>query len=119
MPMVAVQGCTILDTTHQGTCTIISGLSTGTKIDGQAVCLDGLQVMVAGGTIPGAQTAPVVVTINAMQIVGTKIDGKAPLAVGEVSSGTEMGSYVVGNSTVSAPIILQIADAGQVAVQAT
>lgn len=119
MPLIAVDGCTIQDTVHQGQCQVVSGMSMMTKVDGKAVCLDGLQVMVSGGTVPGAQTAPVMVVINAKMIAMTKFEGKAPLAVGDMSGGTEMGQYQVGNSVVSAPIMLTIADAGQTDVQAT
>lgn len=119
MPLVAVDGCMLQDMVGQGQCQIVSGLSVGTKIDGKAVCLDGLQVMVSGGTVPGAQVAPVMVKLNALNIIGTKFEGKAPLALGDMSGGTEMGQYQVGNAVVSAPIIVRIMDAGQVAVQAT
>lgn len=119
MPLVAVESCQIVDAAHQGTCQIISGLSENEKIGGKKICLDGLKVLVSGGSVPGPQTAPVTVTINANIISGVKFGGKLPLAINEVSSGAEMGSYVVGPSTVSAPIVLQIVDAGQAEVQAT
>lgn len=119
MPLVAIDGCTLQDTVGQGQCTVVSGMSMFTKIDGKAVCLDGLQVMVSGGTVPGPQVAPVMVKLNALSIVGTKFEGKAPLAMGDMSGGTEMGQYQVGNSVVSAPIVVMIADAGQTDVQAT
>lgn len=119
MPLIAIDGCTIQDTVHQGQCQIVSGLSVGTKVDGKAVCLDGLKVMVSDGTVPGKQVAPVMVTINAKMIAMTKFEGKAPLAVGDMSGGTEQGQYQVGNSVVAAPIMLTIADAGQTDVQAT
>lgn len=119
MPLIAVDGCTITDTAHQGTCSIVSGLSVATKVDGKAVCLDGLKVMVSNGTVPGAQVAPVTVTINAKLIHGVKFEGKAPLAVGEVSGGSETAEYQVGNSTVSAPVVLTITNAGQSDVQGT
>lgn len=113
MALIAVENCTIEDTIHKGTCMIQSGLSEKTKIDGKKICLDGLKVIVSGGTVPGPQVAPVTVTINAAQIAGVKFDGKLPLAEGDVSSGTETGSYQVGDSTVSAPIVLRITNAGQ------
>lgn len=119
MPLIAVQDCTITDTIHQGQCQILSGLSAGTKIDNKFICLDGLKVLVSGGTIPGPQIAPITVTINAMQIIGTKIEGKLPLAMGEVSSGSETGSYQVGNVTQTLPIILTITNAGQSGVNAS
>lgn len=119
MPFIAVDGCTIQDTAHQGQCTIKSGLSTKTKVNGKAVCLDGLEVIVAGGTVPGAQVAPVTVTINAKMIANTKFDGKVPLAVGDMSDGSATGKYQVGNSVTEAPILLVIADAGNTLVQAT
>lgn len=119
MPLVAVDGCTIQDAVHQGQCTILSGLSTNTKIDGKAICLDGLKVQVAGGSVPGTQLEPITVTINAMQIVGTKFDGKAPLAIGEVSSGQETANYQVGQTVQNLPVVLTIVDAGQTDVQAT
>lgn len=118
MPLIAVDGCTITDAA-QGECTIVGGLSSLTKVDGKAVCLDGLKVMVSGGKVPGAQSAPVTVTINAKVIHGVKYDGKVPLAAGDVSSGTETADYVVGNNTVSAPVVLTITNAGQSHVQGT
>ncbi len=118
MPMVAVEGCKIEDTVHKGTCTIQSGLSVNTKIDGKKICLDGLKVLVSGGTVPGPQVAPITVTINANLIKGAKFDGTLPLAVGEVSSGSEMADYTVGQSTVTSPVVLTITDAGQSDVEA-
>lgn len=117
MPLVAVDGCTITDAAHQGTCTILSGLSTATKIDGKAVCLDGLKVQVAGGSVPGAQIEPVTVTLNARMIQGVKFEGKAPLALGEVSGGSETADYQVGQTVVNMPVVLTITDAGQSDVQ--
>lgn len=119
MPFVALENCQIQDTIHQGTCTIQSGLSEFTKIDGKKVCLDGLKVLVSGGTVPGPQVAPVVVTINAALIAGVKIDGKLPLAAGEVSSGSETAQYTVGQSVVTAPVVLTISNAGQNDIQMT
>ena len=119
MPFVALENCQIQDTIHQGTCTIQSGLSEFTKIDGKKVCLDGLKVLVSGGTVPGPQVAPVVVTINAAMITGTKVDDKVPLAVGDVSSGTETAQYTVGQSVVTAPVVLTIINAGQNDIQMT
>lgn len=119
MPLVAVESCQFVDTTHGGQCEIVDGLSTNEKIDGKKICLDGLKVLVSGGTIPGPQVEPVTVTINANIISGVKYGGKLPLAINEVSSGDEMGTYTVGQSTVSAPIVLQIVDAGQTDVQVT
>ena len=70
MPLIAVDGCTLQDTVGNGQCTIVSGLSQFTKVCDKAVCLDGLQVMVAGGILSGAtQTAPVMVKLNALNIV--------------------------------------------------
>lgn len=117
MAFVALENCTIVDTLHQGTCTIQSGLSENTKCDEQKVCLDGLKVVVSGGTVPGAQVDPVVVTINAAIIGGTKIEGKLPLAAGEVSSGEETAQYVVGEEVVTLPVVLTISDAGQNDIQ--
>lgn len=116
--LIAVEGCTITDLNHGGTCVIKSGLSPYTKINGSKVCLDGLVVTVAGGTIPGNQIDPVDVTLNAQIIQYSKIDGKLPLAKGEQSSGQEMGKYQVGDNVVTAPIIVQITDAGQLYVKA-
>lgn len=113
MPLVAIDGCTIEDTAHKGTCTIQSGLSEHTTIDGKKICLDGLKVVVSGGTVPGPQVAPVTVTISANLIKGAKFDGKLPLAVGEVSSGEETADYTVGQSTKTESVVLTITDAGQ------
>lgn len=118
MPFVALENCQIQDTLHQGTCQIQSGLSV-TKVDGKKVCLDGLKVLVSGGTVPGPQVEPVVVTINAALISGVKIDEKLPLAGGEVSSGSETAQYTVGQSVVTAPVVLTISNAGQNDVQMT
>ena len=115
--LIAVDGCTIVDSIHQGQCQIKSGLSANVTIAGKAVLLDGVVITVSGGTVPGPQQAPVDVTLNAQQIQNLKIEGKCPIGMGEQSSGTETGSYQVGQSTVSAPIILMIADAGQTAVK--
>lgn len=117
MPLVALENCTIDDTVHKGTCKIQSGLSPFTAMDGKKVCLDGLKVLVSGGTVPGPQVAPVVVTINAAMITGTKVDDKVPLAVGDVSSGTETAQYQVGQSVVTAPVELTISNAGQTDLQ--
>lgn len=119
MPFVALENCQIQDTVHQGTCEIQSGLSPFTTMDGKKVCLDGLKVLVSGGTVPGPQVAPVVVTINAAMITGTKVDDKLPLAGGEVSSGSETAQYTVGQSVVTAPVVLTISDAGQNDIQMT
>jgi hypothetical protein len=119
MPFVALENCQIQDTLHQGTCVIQSGLSDFSKIDNKKVCLDGLKVLVSGGTVPGPQVAPVVVTINAALIPGVKIDGKSPLAAGEVSSGSETAQYTVGQSVVTAPVVLTIINAGQNDIQMT
>ena len=73
----------------------------------------------SGGTVPGPQVAPVVVTINAAMITGTKVDDKAPLAVGDVSSGSETAQYQEGQSVVTAPVVLTISNAGQNDVQMT
>lgn len=117
MPFVALENCQIQDTIHQGQCTIQSGLSPFSTMDGKKVCLDGLKVLVSGGTVPGPQVAPVVVTINAAMITGTKVDDKVPLAVGDVSSGTETAQYQVGQSVVTAPVVLTISNAGQTDIQ--
>lgn len=119
MPFVALENCQIQDTIHQGTCTIQSGLSPFSTMDGKKVCLDGLKVLVSGGTVPGPQVAPVVVTINAAMITGTKVDDKVPLAVGDVSSGTETAQYQVGQTVVTAPVVLTISNAGQNDIQMT
>lgn len=118
MAFVALENCTITDTIHQGICTIKSGLSEHTGIDGKKICLDGLEVIVSGGTVPGPQVAPVTVTINAAVIKNTKFENKIPLAIGDVSSGEETGEYTQGLSKVTAPIVLCITDAGQGDVQA-
>lgn len=120
MPLIAVDGCTIQDVVGNGTITVIpAGMSKFTKVCDKAVCLDGLQVMVAGGSIPPlTQSAPATITINAMNIVGTKFEGKAPLAVNDMGMGT--ATYQAPNgATSSVPITVQIMDAGQTAVQAT
>lgn len=117
MPLVALENCKIDDTVHMGTCTIQSGLSPFTTMDGKKVCLDGLKVLVSGGTVPGPQVAPVVVTINAAMITGTKVDDKVPLAVGDVSSGTETAQYQVEQTVVTAPVVLTISNAGQTDIQ--
>lgn len=119
MPLIAVNGCTLQDAMHQGQCTIKAGLAKNSKIDGNPICLDELEVIVAGGTIPGAQVAPVTVKIKAAAIVGTKFEGKAPVAVGDMNTGGETGKYQVGNSVQEQPIVITVADAGQTAVQAT
>ena len=119
MPFVALEDCQIQDTIHKGKCTIKSGLSVNTKVDGKKVCLDGLKVLVSGGTVPGPQVEPVEVTIDAALIDGVKIDGKLPLAAGEVSSGSETAQYTVGQSVVTAPVVLTISNAGQNDVQMT
>lgn len=113
MALIAVENCTIEDTVHKGTCMIQSGLSEKTKIDGKKICLDGLKVVVSGGTVPGPQVDPVTVTINAAKIAGVKFDGKLPLAVGDVSSGTETADYTVGQSTKTESVVLTITKAGQ------
>ena len=119
MPFVALENCQIQDTLHKGTCQIQSGLSVNTKVDGKKVCLDGLKVLVSGGTVPGPQVEPVVVTINAAIISGVKIENKLPLAGGEVSSGDETAEYTVGQEVVTAPVVLTISKAGQNDVQMT
>ena len=116
--LIAIEGCTITDINHGGQCTIKSGLSEYDKVCDGKVCLDGLVVTVSGGTIPGAQVSPVDVTINAQIIQNTAVEGKCPLAINEVSSGSETGQYQVGDDTVTQPIVLQITDAGQQFVKA-
>ena len=115
--LIVVNGCTITDTTHQGTCTIKSGLSQKVKVTDKEVLLDGVVITVAGGTVPGAQIAPVDVTLNAQIIQKLKFEGKCPIALNEVSSGTETGKYQVGDTVQTLPIILQITDAGQTKVK--
>ncbi len=117
MPLVALENCKIDDTVHKGTCEIQGGLSPLTTMDDKKVCLDGLEVLVSGGTVPGPQVEPVVVTINAAMITGTKVDDKVPLAVGDVSSGTETAKYQVGQTVVTAPVVLTISNAGQTDIQ--
>ena len=75
-------------------------------------------MLVSGGTVPGPQVAPITVTLNANLIKGAKFDGMLPLAVGEVSSGSETADYTVGQSTVTSPVVLTITDAGQSDVEA-
>lgn len=116
--LIAVEGCTFTDTVHGGQCVIKSGLSPYSTVNGSKVCLDGLVVTVAGGTVPGTQIDPVDVTLNAQIIQGSKIDGKLPLALNEISSGQETGKYQVGDDVVTAPIIIQITDAGQLYTKA-
>lgn len=118
MPAVAVESCTIVDTTHGGKCEIVDGLSETEKIGGKKICLDGLTVRVSGGTSPGPQVGFVDVVIDAQTIKNVKFGDKLPLAVGETSSGKEQGSYVVV-VPVSMPVVLQIVDAGQMEVTAT
>lgn len=121
---IAVETCQFQDTAHGGVCTIKSGLSQYTTINGKKVCLQGLVVTVVGGTIPGPQVDPVDITfdlppmIAPLQIKGTKIEGKIPLALGEVSSGLETGKYTVGQSVQTLPITLTLVDAGQQFVKA-
>lgn len=120
MPLIAVNDCQFQDNTGGGQVTILSGLSQHTKACGKPICLDGLQVQVVGGQLPGgyAQVNPVTVTINAQIIQHDKVEGKCPLAVNEISSGQEMGTYSNGQSSTQAPVIVQITDAGQQFVKA-
>lgn len=118
MPLVAVESCQFVDTTHGGQCEIVDGLSTNEKIDGKKICLDGLTVRVSGGTSPGPQVGFVDVVFASNIIKNCKYGDKLPLAVGETSSGKENGSYVVV-VPVSLPVVLQIVDAGQTDVQVT
>ena len=63
--------------------------------------------------MPGAQVSPVDITLNAQIITKLKFEGKCPIALNEVSSGTETGDYQSGSSTVTQPIVLKITKAGQ------
>lgn len=116
---IAVNSCSFT-ATNNGSVTILSGLSVGTTIGNSPICLDGLNVMLVGGTLPGGftQTAPVTISISATGIIGTKVENKAPLTVGDNGTGTV--AYVGPNgATASAPATVTIADAGQVAVTAS
>lgn len=118
MPLIAVNGCQFVDSVHGGQCIIKSGLSKYTKVCGKEVCLNGLVVTVAGGTIPGPQVAPIDITVNAQIIQHTTYEGEHPLALNEISSGQDMAEYQVGDKTVKAPVTIQIVDAGQQFVKA-
>ena len=121
MPHIAVQGCRITcsATPPSGDVSITSTPSTGVKINGKGVYREKLSVLVPAGSTQGGGTLiePVTIDINPSVIAGTQVDGKLPLAVGDTA--TKTGSFQVGNSVSTLPIVVAISDAGQTTMQCT
>jgi len=131
MPLIAVEGCTI--SCSASPFQITSKASTGVKIDGKGVKIDGkgvkidgkgvyrekLSVLVPTGASQGGGTLidSVTIDIEPHIIVGTKVDGKTPIAVGDTA--TKTGKFQIGQSSSSLPIVVTVSDAGQSAVNVT
>lgn len=117
MPLIAVEGCTI--SCSASPFQITSKASTGVKIDGKGVYREKLSVLVPTGASQGGGTLidSVTIDIEPHIIVGTKVDGKTPIAVGDTA--TKTGEFQIGQSSSSLPIVVTVSDAGQSAVNVT
>lgn len=117
MPLIAVEGCTI--TCSASPFLITSLASTSVKIDGKGVYREKLSISIPSGASQGGGTLidPVTIDIEPHIIVGTKVDGKLPIAVGDTA--TKIATFQIGQSSSSLPIVVTVSDAGQSAVNVT
>ena len=117
MPLIAVEGCTI--TCSASPFQITSLASTGTKIDGKGVYREKLSISIPSGASQegGTLIDPVTIDIEPHMIVGTKADGKLPIAVGD--GATKTGTFQIGQSSSPLPIVVSVSAAGQSAINVT
>ena len=117
MPLIAVEGCTI--TCSASSFQITSKASTGVKIDGKGVYREKLSISIPSGASQGGGTLidPVTIDIEPHIIVGTKVDDKLPIAVGDTA--TKTGTFQIGQSSSSLPIVVSVSAAGQSAINVT
>lgn len=122
MALIALEDCVIaaVPPVTGGTFSINpSTLSINEKINGKKICVDGLQVVVAGTAIPGyVQQSPVTVTFSPKIIKGTTFSNKCPLALNEEAS-VENVVYVNLDSSTTATLTIMIADVKQTNASAT
>lgn len=94
-------------------------LSINEKINGKKICIDGLQVVVAGTAIPGyVQQSPVTVTFSPKIIKETTFSDKCPLALNEEAS-VENVTYVNLFSSTKTTLTIKIIDVKQTNASAT
>ena len=117
MPLIAVEGCTI--SCSASPFQITSKASTGVKIDGKGVYREKLSVLVPTGASQegGTLIDSVTIDIEPHIIVGTKVDDKLPIAVGDTA--TKTGTFQIGQSSSSLPIVVSVSAAGQSAINVT
>ncbi len=117
MPLIAVEGCTI--SCSASPFQITSKASTGVKIDGKGVYREKLSISIPPGASQGGGTLidPVTIDIEPHIIVGTKVDDKLPIAVGDTA--TKTGTFQIGQSSSSLPIVVSVSAAGQSAINVT
>lgn len=120
MALLAVEGCTLQSnvTPFQ----ITSTPSNGDTIDDKGIYRKELKINLLPGAshqTGGTLESPVTITISPQVIKGTKVDDELPLAVGDQNPITDTGSFRVGDSSVTKPIVILIKDAGQSAVNCT
>lgn len=120
MAFLAVEGCVLQSNV---TPFIIESIaSPGVKINNKGIYRKELKINFTPGAqhqTGGTLNSPVSVTINPQVIQGTKIDDELPLAVGDQSSGTDTGSFQVGDHSVTKTITVSISDAGQATANCT
>lgn len=114
IPMI--EGGEITDTTHQGTCTVVSGWSVNETINGKHVLLDPATIMVSGGKTP-PQVGTATLTMHHTGGGGVTMGGKGMICLNDFADGT--GQYQVGDSVVPQPIHIVVTNAGQGDVTAT
>lgn len=117
---VAIKSATIQalinDPSGTASYTIMSGLSSKSAVVGEAVLLDGAQILVAGMTVPGTQTAPAIFTLQS-SAEKTAFEGKPPILEQDVTDEVEV-NFQVGLSTQPVKVKLTLVSAGQQKVQA-
>lgn len=121
MPFLAIEGMVTLQS-NVTPYTIVSTASPGVKINNKGVYCKELKVRFSPGATHqsgGSLTQLVTVTISPSNVKGTKVDGELPLSTGDQNALTDTGSFRVGNSTVTKPITVTIAEAGQTTANCT
>lgn len=120
MALLAVEDCTLQSNVTPFI--IESVASPGVKINNKGIYRKELKINFTPGAqhqTGGTLESPVTITISPQVIKGTKVDDELPLAVGDQNPITDTGSFRVGDSSVTKPIVISIKDAGQSAVNCT
>lgn len=109
---LCVQGMTIQSTTTGADPQVITPPDTNVSVDGSNAYFGDVDVLVPSGANQGGGTltAPVTITLKA---TGTNVQTEKGNALLQGATGQSTGTFQVGNSATSMPIVLVVTDAGQ------